>query len=58
MPIVLVLIATMVVAGGDPRPVSVGLYLAGVFLFGYVYVYLIVVWRRRAMSRKNSRACD
>jgi hypothetical protein len=52
IPLVGVMLAAVLFASGDPGPLSVGIFILSACVLGYLYLYMIAVWRRRRNSYK------
>jgi tellurite resistance protein TehA-like permease len=52
VPLVVVVLAAVMFAGSHPGLLSLGLFILGVCVFAYLYVYIVAVWRRRQTKPK------
>jgi hypothetical protein len=54
IPVVGAAIAAIVVVSGNPGPLGLAILFLAIFVLGYLYVYLIGIWRRRRKRREAS----
>lgn len=47
IPVIVAVIAAIVVVSGHPAPLTLAIFFLVIFILGYLYVYLIGIWRRR-----------
>jgi hypothetical protein len=55
LPLIGTILAAIMIAGSGPGPLTLGIFFISIFVAGYLYFYMINVWRARAARAEEGK---